>query len=86
MLASVTMATPMPRPRATRNVPSMTCHASRHARRLTALRSAPPVKDAMATMRRSYKPRMMAIVPPDTPGTKSAAPINVPRSVTVHGR
>ena len=75
--ASATTLSPMPRIRDMRKFPLMCFQNSRNFP-LKRRRKASVLTDAMELTNSSYMPIMKAIVPPDTPGITSAAPMHAP--------
>ena len=75
--ASATTLTPIPAANATRKFPLM-CFQNLRISPLNSSFSASAFIEAMDPTNSSYMPMMNAIVPPDTPGMTSAAPIHAP--------
>ena len=73
--------TPIPATRESRNVP-LICFQNALNCPLKRRRTASALMDAIEATNSSYMPIMKAIVPPDTPGITSAAPMHAPFTLT----
>ena len=80
--ASITTLKPMPITSESRNVPLM-CFQNALNCPFSSMRTASALIEASEPTNSSYMPMMKAIVPPDTPGMTSAAPIHAPLTATM---
>ena len=80
--ARAMMLTPIPTTSESRKLPLM-CFQKAANRPLSSSFTASPFIEASEPTNSSYIPIMKAIVPPDTPGMTSAAPIQAPFTATI---